>query len=137
MGNFDSESDVEIVDEHGNLVTCPEERARYTMEGRYVRTPLTTSLIPRGKYSALANNCIHFTRHFVFDQILTKKRELKNFVSNVQWVVTKWRDMGCRRGPAELSKFLSGLLGIGNPFAMGPKKGARLVSILLPFNDHL
>jgi hypothetical protein len=136
MGNFDSESDVEILDEQGNLITSPEERARYTMEGRYVRTPLANSIM-RGKYSALANNCIHFTRHFVFDQILTKKRELKNFISNVQWVVTKWRDMGCRRGPIELTKFLSGLLGIGNPFAMGPKKGARLVSILLPSIDCL
>jgi hypothetical protein len=129
MGNFESESDVEIIDEHGNFVTSPEERGRYKTEGRYICTPFYNLF--RGKYNALANNCIHFTRHFVFEQILNRKKELKDYGSNVQWVMTKWWEMGCSREPVELSKFLSQIYGLNNPFAVGPEKGAKLGSILL------
>lgn len=131
MGGFKSESEVDITDDAGNLVTAPEDRERYTMEGRYLRSPLAEHSLFRGKYSAVANNCIHFTRHFVFEQVLVRRKELKNFAKNIQWVVLKWRDMGCRRGPIELSKFLSGILGITNPFSMTPDKGARLLVKLL------
>jgi hypothetical protein len=134
MGNYEAESDVEITDEHGNVVTSAEERARYKMEGRYLRSPFPNNIF-RGKYNALANNCIHFTRHYVFDQILTRRKEMKNFGPNIKWIVMKWRDMGCRRGPVELTKFLSGILGVGNPFSIGPEKGARLVSRFTYSND--
>ena len=134
MGNYDAETEVKIIDEHGNPVTSPEERERYHMEGRYLRSPFPNNIFRR-KYNALTNNCIHFTRHYVFDQILTRRKEMKNFGPNIKWMVMKWRDMGCRRGPIELTKFLSGILGVGNPFSMGPQKGARLVSRIACVND--
>lgn len=124
MGNYDSEAEVEITDEEGNLVTSPEDRERYRMQGRYRKLPLLS--LCAGKYNAVTNNCIHFTRHYIFDQLLTRKKELENFGTNIQWVVSKWQEMGCRRGPIELTKFLSGILFV-NPFSMTPEKGARLV----------
>ncbi|KAF9066527.1 hypothetical protein BDP27DRAFT_1330451 [Rhodocollybia butyracea] len=130
MGNYSTETEVEITDEEGKPVTSPEDRERYKMDGRYRKTPLNSLSLFKGKYSAVTNNCIHFTRHYVFDQILTRKKELKNFSMNVQWLVTKWRDMGCKRGPIELTKFLAGLLCI-NPFSMTPQKGARVLIKLL------
>jgi len=130
MGNYDSEADVEITDEEGKSVTSPEERERYTMTGRYRRPPLAALNLFKGQYNAVTNNCIHFTRHYVFDQMLTRQKELKNFGTNIQWVATKWQEMGCRRGPIELTKFLAGLLCI-NPFSMTPEKGARVLIKLL------
>ncbi|KAJ6569194.1 hypothetical protein B0H19DRAFT_1134822 [Mycena capillaripes] len=129
MGNYDLEAEVDITDEDGKLV-LPEDRERYRMEGRYRKSPLTALTIFKGEYSAVTNNCIHFTRHYIFDQLLTRKKELKNFGSNIQWLVTKWREMGCRKGPIELTKFLTGLLCV-NPFSLTPEKGARLLIKLL------
>jgi hypothetical protein len=130
MGNYSSEAEVEITDEEGKLVTSTEDRERYRMEGRYRKSPLATLGIFRGNYNALANNCIHFTMHYIFNQILTRKKELENFSTNIQWVVAKWREMGCQRGPIELTKFLAGLLCI-NPFSMTPQRGARVLIKLL------
>ncbi|KAF7369517.1 hypothetical protein MVEN_00281500 [Mycena venus] len=130
MGNYGSEAEVEITDEEGKLVTSPEDRERYRMEGRYLKSPLAALSIFKGEYNALANNCIHFTRHYIFDQILTRKKELRNLSTNIQWVVAKWQDMGCRRSPIELAKFLTGIFCI-NPFSMTPNKGARLLIKLL------
>ncbi|KAF7324884.1 hypothetical protein MKEN_00530500 [Mycena kentingensis (nom. inval.)] len=131
MGNFKTEDDVEITDEDGKAVTGSEDRERYHMSGRYLSSPFAENAIFRGRYNALANNCIHFTRHYVFDQILTRRKEMRNFTANVQWLVVKWREMGCRRGPLELAKFLSGILGMSNPFAMTPEKGAKIMVKLL------
>ncbi|KAF7295646.1 hypothetical protein MIND_01104800 [Mycena indigotica] len=131
MGRFKTEDEVEITDEKGALVTAPADRERYHMKGRYLSSPLAEHNIFRGKYNALANNCIHFTRHYIFDQILTRRKEMNNFASNVKWLVVKWRDMGCRRGPLELAKFLSGILGMANPLAMTPDKGAKIMIKLL------
>ncbi|KAJ6555184.1 hypothetical protein DFH09DRAFT_1165737 [Mycena vulgaris] len=130
MGNYGSETEVEITDEAGELVTLPEDRERYRMEGRYRKSPLAALSIFKGEYNALSNNCIHFTRHYIFDQILTRKAELKNLSANIQWLVMKWQDMGCRKGPIELAKFLSGIFCI-NPFSMTPEKGAKLLIKLL------
>lgn len=129
MGNYDSETEVEITDEEGNLVTSPEDRERYKMEGRYRKSFAALGMF-KGGYNPLTNNCIHFTRRYIFDQILTRTEELKNFRTNVQWVVAKWQEMGCRKGPIELAKFLSGILCI-NPFTITPEKGARLLIKLL------
>ncbi|KAF7364006.1 hypothetical protein MSAN_01059300 [Mycena sanguinolenta] len=131
MGNFESEADVEITDEEGNLVTSPADRERYRMQGRYISSPLAEHNLFRGKYNALSNNCIHFTRHYIFDQVLTRRKELKHFATNIQWAVGKWCEMGCKRGPVELTKFLSELLGIANPFSFTPEKGSRLLIKLL------
>ncbi|KAF7364002.1 hypothetical protein MSAN_01058900 [Mycena sanguinolenta] len=103
MGKFHSEAEVEIIDEEGSLITSPTDRERYTMQGR----------------------------HYIFDQILTRRKELKHFGTNIQWAVGKWREMGCQRGPVELTKFLSELLGIANPFSFTPEKGSRLLIKLL------
>ncbi|KAK7065110.1 hypothetical protein R3P38DRAFT_2827934 [Favolaschia claudopus] len=130
MGNIELESEVEITDEHGALVTAAEDRQRYKMEGRYFRSPIAQIRLFRGKYNALANNCIHFTRHFVFEQVLVRTDAL-SFGGTIQWLVTKWAEMGCRRSPTELAKFLSGILGMSNPFSMTPDKGARLLIKLL------
>ncbi|KAJ7119635.1 hypothetical protein C8R44DRAFT_878047 [Mycena epipterygia] len=132
MGNYSSETEVEITDEEGKPVTSPEDRERYKMNGRYRKLPLAglSTGIYNGKYNAVTNNCIHFTRHYIFDQILTRQKELKNFGTNVQWLVTKWQEMGCRRGPIELTRFLSGLLCI-NPLSVTPERGARVLIKLL------
>ncbi|KAJ7575379.1 hypothetical protein C8J56DRAFT_901270 [Mycena floridula] len=130
MGSYDSETEVEITDEQGKLVTSPEDRERYRMDGSYRRPPLAALSIFKGEYNAVTNNCIHFTRHYIFDQILTRKKELKNFSTNIQWVAAKWQEMGCRRGPIELTKFLAQLLCI-NPFSLTPEKGARVLIKLL------
>lgn len=131
MGQFSTESEVEITDEAGNLITAPKDRERYTMKGRYLRIPIPSGILQRGKYNALTNNCIHFTRHYVFEQILLRKKEIKHLADNIKWLVAKWGEMGCRRSPLELTKFLSGILGIGNPLTMTPEKGARLVRWLV------
>ncbi len=92
MGRFPAESDVDIMDEKGALITSPDDRHRYRMEGRYHRPPWDQLTIfkGKGKYSAVTNNCIHFTKHYVFDQLLSRRKELKNFTENIPWLVKKW-----------------------------------------------
>jgi hypothetical protein len=126
MGNYDSDAEIEITDDQGNLVTSPEDRERYKMEGRYRKSFAELSIF-KGGYSALTNNCIHFTRRYIFEQILTRTEELKNLGTNIQWIVAKWREMGCKRSPIELAKFLSGIFCI-NPLTITPERGAKLVS---------
>ncbi|KAF9073287.1 hypothetical protein BDP27DRAFT_1360475 [Rhodocollybia butyracea] len=104
MGNYHSEAEVEITDEEGNIVTSPEDRKRYRMEGRYHKPPLSALEIFTGQYNAVMNNCIHFTRHYIFDQILTRRKEMENFGTNIHWLVVKWQEMGCRRSPVELKR---------------------------------
>ncbi|KAF7294118.1 hypothetical protein HMN09_01140200 [Mycena chlorophos] len=131
MGSYKTESEVQIYDKEGQLVPPDsEERKNYHMKGRYLSSLAEYNLF-RGKYNALANNCIHFTRHYIMGQLLGRRKEMRNFASNVQWLVFKWRDMGCRRGPIELAKFLSSILGIPSPFSVTPDHGAQMMVKLL------
>ncbi|KAF7308183.1 hypothetical protein HMN09_00666100 [Mycena chlorophos] len=131
MGGYKTEEEVQIWDEDGKLVLPDsEERKKYHMKGRYLSSIAEYNLF-RGKYNALANNCIHFTRHYIMGQLLTRRKEMRNFASNVQWLVFKWRDMGCRRGPIELAKFLSSILGLPRPFSVTPDHGAQMMVKLL------
>ena len=127
MGDFKEESEVEITDENGKLITDPEDRKRFKMDGRYLRPPIPLSIF-KGGYNPLSNNCIHFTKHYIFDQLLLRMNGVGNLASNIQWIVKKWVEMGFKRSPSELAKRLAGILGVANPFAMSPSKGAKTVS---------
>jgi hypothetical protein len=127
MGNFKAESEVEITDENENKIVDPEDRKRLGMEGRYLRPPIP-SLLFKGGYDPLTNNCIHFTKHYVFEQLLLHMNGVGFLASNIQWIVKKWIEMGFKKSPKELAAHLAGLFGITNPFSMTPTKSAKVVS---------
>ena len=123
MGDFKEESEVEITDENGKLIADPEDRKQFRTAGRYLR-PLIRKRLFRGEYNPLSNNCIHFTRHYIFEQLLFRLVGLKNRASIIQWIVKKWHEVGHKRSPRELSKHLAKIFGVTNPFRH-PNKGPK------------
>ncbi|KAF5392298.1 hypothetical protein D9757_001387 [Collybiopsis confluens] len=126
MGDFNEESEVEITDEHGKIIMADsEDRQRFRMEGRYLRPPIPLSIF-KGGYNALSNNCIHFTKHYIFDQLLLRRNG-----------VGLWHPISTgSKSPSELAKHLAGILGVVNPFALTPRNGAKiLIKILCIFLD--
>ncbi|KAK7450098.1 hypothetical protein VKT23_012980 [Stygiomarasmius scandens] len=133
MGNFKEESQVEITDENGKIITDAEDRKQFRMEGRYREPPLSLKIF-KGGYNPLANNCIHFTKHYIFDQLLLRMTGVATLASNIEWIVKKWVEMGYKKSPSELAKHLSGIFGVANPFSLTPTKSAKvLIKILSIF----
>ncbi|THU99028.1 hypothetical protein K435DRAFT_777138 [Dendrothele bispora CBS 962.96] len=135
MGDFKEESEVEITDENGKIITDAEDRERFRMKGRYREPPLSLKVF-KGGYNPLANNCIHFTKHYIFDQLLLRMTGVAILSSNIQWIVKKWVEMGYKKSPKELAKHLADIFGITNPFSMTPTKSAKvLIKLLSIFLD--
>lgn len=131
MGDFKAESEVDITDEGGNVVTYESnDRQRYKMEGRYLPPAFYSLQLFKGGYNPLTNNCIHFTAHYIFGQLVPRFGGLKYLADNIWWLVEKWIEMGCKKSPRELAAHLSGIFGVVNPFSLTPTKLAEVVSKL-------